>query len=412
MGKKMGDHVFYRDLRRSYPTLVKGDGVYLYDDDGRRYIDGSSGALVCSLGHGNREVAEFMQQQAEKLAFAPIARFTHGPQAELAERLAKMGSVELPYSYFVSGGSEAVETAVKMARQYHLERGGTNVGRFLVIGRWPSYHGNTLGCLSVGGHASRRTPYAPYLMPSPKIGLPNCGSCSWHLTRSTCDLRCVDALEREILKAGPQNVSCFIMETITGSCGGVILPPPDYLQRVAAICRRYDIVFVADEIMCGAGRTGKFLASSHFGQMPDILILGKGIAAGYSALAALLVSERVYEAFEQGSGAFVNNYTYAANPLSCATACKVLDILTRDRLIDRSAEAGRRLREKLRPLTIRHHVLGTDIRGIGLMIALELYQNRDSQISFPPESKISEKLARACLDEGLVIYPGLLALAD
>lgn len=409
MGQRMGDHVFYRDLHRDYPVLERGDGVYLYDVAGKRYIDGSAGALVCSLGHGHREVAEHMRTQAARLEFVPIARFTHGPQVELAARLVALAGPGLPYSYFVSGGSEAVETAIKMARQYHTEKG--HPGRFLVIGRQPAYHGNTLACLAAGAHPGRRRPYEPYLMPSPKIELPHCSSCPYHLTYPACGLYCANALEGEITRAGPDSVSCFILETITGSCGGVIIPPPGYIDRIAEICARYDVVLIADEVMCGAGRTGRFLAASHFGRTPDIVILGKGIAAGYAPLAALLVSQRIYDAFEAGSGAFINNYTYAANPVACATACKVLEILVRDALIERAAVAGALLKSGLEKLAARHASLGTEVRQIGLMIAADLFQDRDRSVPFGPEARAGERLARACLDEGLVIYPGLLALA-
>jgi len=410
MGTKQRDKVFYRDLHREYPVLVRGEGIYLYDSDGRRYIDGAGGALVCSLGHGNREMAEHMRGQAERLAFVPIARFTHAPQAELADRLSRLGHPDLPYSYFVSGGSEAMETAIKMARQYHLERDGRS-SRFLVIGRYPGYHGNTLACLSIGGNASRRRPYEPYLFPSPKLPVPHCASCAFHLGSPSCDLECANALEREIFRAGAENVSCFVAETITGASGGVIPPPPGYLARVAEICRRHGVLFIADEIMCGSGRTGRFLACSHFDAMPDILVLGKGITAGYSPLAAVLVSNAVYDVFEKGTGAFINNYTFAANPLSCAMACKALEILERDRLMPRAAAAGERLRERLRGLARRHPVLGKDIRGSGLMIGVDLFRDRDRLEPFPRGEAAGEKLTRACLQEGLVIYPGLLALA-
>ena len=411
MGTRQGDHVFYRNLNRDYPVLCRGDGVYLYDSCGKRYIDGAAGALVCSIGHGNREVAEHVRGQAETLAFAPIARFTHGPQIELAESLARMGSPELPYSYFVSSGSEAVETAIKMARQFHIERGGER-SRTLVVGRQPSYHGNTLACLSAGGNAGRRRHYAPYLFASPKIALPHCASCPYHLSYPSCDLYCARQLEREILRAGPENVSCFIAETVTGSSGGVIIPPTGYWRLVAEICARYGVVLIADEIMCGTGRTGRFLAASHFDAMPDVCILGKGITSGYAPLAALLVSENVYAAFEAGSGAFINNFTYAANPLSCATACKVLEILERDDLIARADVAGSYLRGLLSDLAGEHLHLGAAIRGIGLMVALDLFKDRGRMQPFDAADEVAEKVTRACLNEGLVVYPSSLALAD
>lgn len=411
MGNRQGDRVFYRDLHRDYPMLVRGEGVFLYDDKGKDYIDGSAGALVSSLGHGNRELTEHMRRQAETLEFVPIARFGHGPQRELAETLARIGSPELPYSYFVSGGSEAIESAIKMARQYHVERGER--GRFIVIGREPAYHGNTIACLTAGAHPSRRRPYEPYLMHSPKIGLPNCASCPYRLTYPACNLFCAEQLEREIQKAGPENVSCFIAETVTGSCGGVIVPPPRYFERIGTICDRYGVVWIADEVMCGAGRSGKFLGASHFaGRMPDILILGKGITAGYSPLAALLVGRKIYDVFEEGSGAFINNYTYAANPLSCATACKTIEILERDKMIEQAEAAGAKLLARLAQALARHPAFGIEIRRFGLMLAVDLYEDRERRRPFPPEARAAEKLARACMDEGAVIYAGLLATAD
>jgi adenosylmethionine-8-amino-7-oxononanoate aminotransferase len=248
-------------------------------------------------------------------------------------------------------------------------------------------------------------------MPSPKIHLPHCASCPYRLAFPACDLYCAGVLEDEIRRAGPRNVSCFIAETITGSCGGVIVPPDGYFERIGRICAKYEVVLIADEVMCGTGRTGKFLAASHFGGIPDILILGKGITAGYAPLAALLVSEKIYSAFERGSGAFLNNFTFAANPVSCAVASKVLEILDRDGLVGRAAFIGSYVRAALEKLTAKHIHLGRDVRGLGLILAADLYEDRETRTPFSPEKNMAEKLARACLDEGLVIYPGLLALA-
>ena len=395
-------HVFYRTPAKTYPMAVRAKGVYIYDSEGKRYLDGCAGALVVNLGHGVEQVARVMAEQCARLAFAHGSQFTTEPQEQLAALLAEMAPGSLERAYFTSGGSEATETALKLARQYHVEQGKPR--KYKVISRWTSYHGATLGAMAMSGNVGRRRIYAPLLPEVPHIPAVYCYRCPFGDAHPGCNLRCADALELEITRQGPENVAAFIAEPVVGATAGALPAPPGYLQRIREICDRHDVLFIADEVMCGCGRTGKDFAVEHWDVVPDILVAAKGLASGYAPLAATIVKREVHEAFRKGSGRFIHGHTYGGSPLSCAVGVAVLGLVREWRLAERAAEQGRYLQSKLEGL--RKYPFVGDIRGKGLMVGIELVKDRQTKEPFPAELRLNEKVGSAAFKNGLIVYPG------
>lgn len=397
----MESRVFYRSPRGHYPTVVRGSGVYLEDSDGKRYLDAASGALVANLGHGNAEVADALAQQARSVAFAHGSTFTTPAQEHLAQQIADLVSLKDARSYFVSGGSEATETAVKLVRQLHLERGANR--RYKVVSRWGSYHGNTLMALSLSGHIARRRPYSPLLTASPHIAAPDCRHCLF--CGGGCTLRCADALEDVIVREDPETVAAFIAEPISGSANSGHVPAPGYFARIREICDRHGVLLISDEVMTGFGRTGAALGIDHFGVVPDIVTAAKGLSAGYAPLGAVIVRGDHFETLTEGSGRFVHGFTYGGNPISVAVGAKVLEILQRDQLIERARTMGEYLMARLFEALQGHpHVAA--IRGRGLMIGVVLEEDPGSGRPFDEDRHIADHLGRLAREHGLLIYPG------
>ncbi|NPV71631.1 MAG: aspartate aminotransferase family protein [Firmicutes bacterium] len=396
-------NVFYRNVKKGYPVLVKGEGVYLWDRDGNRYLDGCAGALVANIGHGVREIARVMATQAEHLSFAHGERFTAPPVLGLARRIAELAPGSLKKIYFVSGGSEATESALKLARQYFIERDG-KTQKYKAIARWHSYHGNTLGALSMSGHVPRRRKYQPLLCNFPHIPAAYCYRCAYDLTYPKCDLRCAAALEEAILAEGPENVAAFIAEPVVGAAAGALTPPPGYFEAVRRICDRYDVLLIADEVMCGVGRTGKYFAIDHWGVVPDIMALAKGLGSGYTPLAAIVVKDEIWETFRKGSGKFVHGHTYGGNPVSCAAGCAVFDYMKERGLVENAASVGIYLKQRMAVLA-DNPIVG-DVRGIGLMIGVELVKDKATKQPFEVSAGAAELATRSCMKHGVIVYPG------
>jgi len=397
--------VFWHDLTHALKPISHGEGVYLYDTEGKQYLDGASSVVVTNIGHGNKRVAQAMAEQAGKLAYAPHHVFSNAPMIELAERLARFTPGNLDYCQFVSGGSEANETAIKLARAYFLEKGQPS--RWKVIGRWNSYHGNTLGALSVNGHRGRRAPYLPMLIDFPHIPAAYCYRCPLKLEYPSCEVACAKTLEETILAEGPDTIAAFIAEPIVGAAAAAITPPAEYFPMIRAICDKYGILFIADEVMTGVGRTGRFFAIEHWGVLPDILVAAKGITGGYAPLGAVAVRQEIFEAFipPHGSGQFIHGFTYSGHPLSCAIANTVLQIWEEAGLTENAAALGPYLRQRLEELQERHPIIG-DVRGLGLMQGIEFVQNRQTKEAFPARAKIARRVSDAAVEEGLIVYPG------
>lgn len=398
--------VFYRNQNWYYPKIVRGEGIYLYDEEGNAYLDGCSGSAVANLGHGNKEIAAYTKKQMETIAFTHLSRWTAEPIEACAQRIVSHAPDNLNHVYFVSGGSEAVETAIKVARQYFVERDGHNATKWKVISKWHSYHGNTIGALSATGIKSRRKPYLPYLLDFPKIEQFYHYRNPWNTpTLYETSVKAAEQLEIAIKKVGASQIAAFISEPVVGSAAPGVHPDPIYFKMIRDICDRYDILFICDEVMSGFGRTGKWFASEHFGAKPDIIATAKGMSCGYTPFGAAIVSDTIFnQVMIDGSGSFVHGHTYAGNPLSCGIANKVLQIIERDGLIPHAEQMGTLLMDKLKNLASLQSV--GEIRGKGLMIGIEFVQDKATKAPFDPSLSYKNIVMQACLAEKLVVYPG------
>ncbi len=400
----MDEAIFPRNFMKRYPQATRGEGCFVYTDDGRRILDASGGAAVVTIGHGVEEIARAMAEQAARLAYVHSSQF----HTEIAEKLARRILALAPGGmrpggrvYFTSGGSEATETALKLARQYWLERGEKK--RFRVISRLQSYHGSTLGALSVSGNVRRREPFAPMLAEWGHIPPCYCYRCPYGLLYPECNVECADELNRTLERDGSEDVAAFIFEPLVGATLGAVPPPDGYVQRISEICRRHGILLIADEVMTGMGRTGKPFAVEHWGATPDMILVGKGIASGYAPLGALIVAGHVAEAIAQGSGAFLHGFTYNAHPVATAAGNAVLDYIERENLFAQVEIVGRELRSALEPLK-KFSVVG-DVRGMGLLWGIEFVQDAKTREPFPPDARIASRIQEDALETAIMTYP-------
>ena len=399
----MDDHIFYRNLRKTYPTVDRGEGIYIWDKNGTRYTDGSGGACVVSIGHGVAEIREAMLSQANRLAFAHGSHFTSEAAIECAERITRLCSdPDLSKVYFLSGGSEAVETAVKLVRQYWREVGKSD--KYKVISRWTSFHGNTTGALALGGHTGRRKHYHPLFLHTPHIEPAYCYRCPFGMLPDNCDLQCAEQLERTIKYEGPDAVAAFIAEPVVGATAGALVPKNGYWQKIRAICDHYDIKLIADEVMTGVGRCGRNFCLDQWNVVPDLIVTAKGLSSGYTPIGAVIVKEEIHRALEQGSGSFIHGHTYSQNPLSTAIAAAVIRYIEEHRLVERCEEMGKYLLRKLEDL-LELETVG-DVRGLGLFAGVELVKEKRSKATFDPALKVNAKVAHAAFLNGLITYPG------
>jgi adenosylmethionine-8-amino-7-oxononanoate aminotransferase len=374
----------------------------VWDAEGKRYLDAVAGIAVVNVGHGRARVADAVRRQAATLSYCISNIFANEPAAALAEKLAALTPGDLDHFQFTSGGSEATEVAIKLARQYHLARG--NDAKHLVIGRWQSYHGATVASLSVGGMPSRRAKFEPLLLDVPHAAPNYCYRCPFGKEYPSCEMACAHDLEQVIRRAGPERVMAFIAEPVVGSAGGAIPARPEYFGVVREICDRYDILFIADEVITGLGRTGRNFAIEHWGVAPDLITMAKGLGGGYVPVGAVAMSGRVADAFRSRGLAFDHLFTYAANPLAAAAACEVLDILVEERLVERAASLADGFFARGRRL-LAHPIVG-DVRGLGLLMGVELVRDRATKEPFPTGAKVAALVAGEALRRGLVIYPG------
>jgi adenosylmethionine-8-amino-7-oxononanoate aminotransferase len=391
-------------MRDFYPTAMYGHGVFIYDQQGKQYLDGSSGAVTASIGHAVPEITDVIYEQAKRISFVYRSQFTTEPAEKLAEKLNQLafGEDDEYFSFFVNSGSEATETALKIAIQYWQEKG--NYRKNKVISRWSSYHGITMGALSMSGHIGRRERFVQLLESFPTISSPNCYRCPFNQNYPSCHLMCANELDTTIRREGAENIAAFIAEPIVGAAGGVIIPPDGYYQRVKEICDYHDILFIADEVMTGVGRTGKMLAIEHWGVKPDIIALGKGMSAGYTPIAATLASEKVMKPILAGSASVMSGHTYSANPQSAAIALAVINYIEKSNLVYKSEVSGDYLMERLKGVSVKHPIIG-DIRGKGLMVGVEFVSNTFTKHPFSKDLSLTSKLVEKARDKGLLIYP-------
>ena len=382
---------------------ARGEGCYLFDTNGARYLDGSSGAAVSCLGHGHPRIIEAIKIQAEKLAYAHTSFFSNEPMEELADLLVKRAPGDIGKAYFVSGGSEAIEAALKIARQYFVEIGQPQ--RRYFIARHQSYHGNTLGALAVGGNEWRRRQFSPLLVETHHIS-----PCFAYRGKRDDEseheygLRVANELETKIEEFGHQSIIAFVAETVVGATAGAVAAVPGYFKRVREICDRHNILLILDEVMCGAGRTGTYFACEQEGIAADILILAKGLGAGYQPIGAMLVGKRITDAIAEGSGFFQHGHTYQGHAIACATALAVQKTIDEERLCERVSQRGAELMDGLQTRLGNHHHVG-DIRGRGLFLGIELVADRSSKKPFPPSLRIHAQVKRESMSRGLLCYP-------
>ena len=396
-------HVFYRHTKFEPPMAIGGDGVYIVDAHGKRYLDASGGAAVSSLGHNHPRVVDAVKAQLDSLPFAHTSFFTSQPAETLADELIAEAPEGLERVYFVSGGSEAVEASLKIARQYFLERGEPQRRRF--IARRQSYHGNTLGALSVGGNMWRREPFAPLLFESHHIA-----PCYAYRDRRDDEseedygIRVADELEEKIAELGAESVIGFICEPVVGATLGAVAAVPGYLARVRDICDAHGLLLIFDEVMCGMGRTGSMYACQFDGVSPDLLVMAKGLGAGYQPIGAMLVSRDIYSTIAEGSGFFQHGHTYMGHAAACAAGVAVQQVIRDEGLLARVDEQGEKLTQALTERFGNHPHVG-DIRGRGLFIGLELVAERTSKAPFEPQRRIHAGIKQQALERGLICYP-------
>jgi adenosylmethionine-8-amino-7-oxononanoate aminotransferase len=401
MGYRFPDSdVFHRPLGRELPVVERGQGAVLWDVTGKRYLDGSGGAVVVNIGHGRGEVAAAMARQAAAVAYVHGTHFTSEVLEEYARRLAAHSPGDCDKLYLVSGGSEANETALKLARAYHVANG--QPARYKVVHRTVSYHGNSLGTLAISGRPSLQAPYRPMLLPSPEAMAPFCYHCPLGRAFPECGVACVEDLEVVLRREGPDTVAAYIAEPIIGASAGAAVPPEDYARRARELCSRYGVLYIDDEVMTGFGRTGRWFGTEWSGVVPDLLTCGKGMAGGYLPVGGVLVSERIARILA-GTGGFVHGFTFSHNPVTAAACLETLLILEREDLVERARCLGEQALALLEPL-LRHPHVG-DVRGRGLLLGLEVVADKGTRRPFPRSERKAELLAARAFAAGLVTYP-------
>jgi adenosylmethionine-8-amino-7-oxononanoate aminotransferase len=399
----MTSHIFPRHTKSSLPIAVKGEGSYIFDDSGKSYLDASGGAAVSCLGHAHPTVIKALHRQLDELTYAHTSFFTSEQAEKLADRLCLEAPKGIDRVYLVSGGSEAIEAALKLARQYYVEKGEPN--RKAIIARQQSYHGNTLGALAAGGNKWRRDQFAPLLIDTHHIA-----PCFAYRGKNESEddfdygQRVANELEHKLLELGPNTVMAFIAEPVVGATAGAVTAVDGYFRRIREICDKYGVLLILDEVMCGMGRTGYLYACEHDETRPDIICIAKGLGAGYQPIGAMLCSSEIYAIIENGSGFFQHGHTYLGHPMAAAAANAVLDVLIDQNLLSDVRPKGDALENLLHSKFNQHPHIG-DIRGRGLFRAIELVNDRNTKAPFDPELKIAAKIKKSAQNNGLLCYP-------
>jgi len=396
-------HVFYRKLGRDFPRIVRGDGCYLYDENGKRYLDAVGGAYVANLGHSNPEIADALARQARSFGYLSGTAFTHGPVEELAAELAATLPGDLDKLYFLSSGSEAVEAALKLARQYWVESG--KPGKHKIIALAPGYHGNTLLALSASAREHYKTMFREWLVDVHRVPASYPYRCRCRGQDPQCPVCSGAVLEDAIERLGSDTVAAFIAEPVGGSSTGASTPRPEYFHRIREICDRHRVLFIADEILCGAGRTGTWWSIEPYGVAPDIMTLGKGISGGYAPLSAVAAPERILDAIAGGSGDFLHAQTFSHHPVACAAGLAAVRYLKRHKLVERCSQLGVVLHQRLATLKALPHV--GDVRGRGLLAGIEFVEDKATRAPFPRTARFAETFTDAALEAGLTVWPNV-----
>lgn len=396
-------HIFFNNWHGAYPVADYASGVYIYDKQGKRYLDAIGGMFVVTIGHGVEEVAEAMAQQARKLCFVNRAHFSHDPQEQLADLVINMAPKGMDRVFFVPTGSTANETALQIAREYHIERGHPAKSRF--IGLWHNYHGSTIGALSMSGNlATRRNMnMEPYFLDFPHINFAYCYQCPFKLEHPGCQLACAESLASTIEQEGPNSIAAFIATPLIGGTGGAIVPPPGYFKRIREICDFYDILFISDEVITGFGRLGKNFGLELWDVTPDIITVGKTLSSGYVPLAGMIVDQKIWDTFRQGKRKQITLLsTFSNHPVSCAASLAVQNYLLKHKLVERCAKMGVYLKQQLQRLAKREPLIG-DVRGEGLFLGVEFVQNQATRQPFPRATQFMEKVVQAAFSQGVIL---------
>nr|VFJ51773.1 MAG: Adenosylmethionine-8-amino-7-oxononanoate aminotransferase [Candidatus Kentron sp. FW] len=401
--KQSESHVFFTSWHQLYQTAERGEGVYLYNSDGKRYLDAIGGMFVVTIGHGIKEIGNAMAEQAGKLCFANRNVFTSQPQEHLANKIIEMSPSGMDRVFFVTSGSTANEIALQITRQYQIERGYPS--KYKIIGQWHNYYGATIGALSMSGNLAtrRRMNMEPYFLDFPHIQPPHCYQCPFRSSHPGCGLACANELATMIEQEGPASIAGFIATPIIGGTGGAIVPPPGYYERIREICDYYNILFIADEVITGFGRLGKNFGIEHWNTIPDIITTGKTLGSGYSSIGAVIVHERIWNAFmDSNKKGILLLSTYSGHPVSCAAALSVQNYITKHGLIERCAVIGRYLKNSLQDLAEREPLIG-DVRGEGLFLGIEFVQDQETRRPFPRSMQLQEKITHAAFEHGLIV---------
>ena len=396
-----GNALFHRRLDYEYPLITHGKGIYLYDDEGNRYIDAVGGAMVANLGHGIDEIAQKSAEYIHKYSYLHASQFSAPHIEEFAQKLINVAPPHIDKVYFVSGGSEAVETAVKLAYQYSFAKNGHHAKRKVIYTN-PSYHGSTMMALSLTGKFRGQDAFQGLLFDFPVIQSPTCYRCPYNQVYPECNLYCASFLEEKILEENPETIAAFIVEPVIGASTGVCIPPEGYLERIRSICNRYDIVLIFDEILCGYGRTGKWFASEHWNVTPNIVIHGKGISAGIVPLAAVYCSNEIVEVIKERDGNFSHGYTYTNHQYTTAIGNLVFDYIQKHALINNVVNQGNYLLEQL--LTLESLDIIGQVRGLGLLTGIELVQDKVKKTTFSRDKKVAERVVQHAMKNGLNLY--------
>lgn len=396
----MSSKFFSQNPENPLPAAHHGSGVFIYDDQNKRYLDGSSGAMTVNLGHCNAEITKAVKEQMDLLTFSYRSQFTNQPVEALCRKIADCAPGNLEMTAFANSGSEATELALKLVHSYWKSCG--QPARQRVISRWHSYHGSTVGSLSMSGNPARRQEYSAYLSDFPILELPFCHHCPYEKKFPQCGLFCAEYLQRIITRLGKDTVSAVICEAVTGASGAGITPPEGYFQRISEICRENNVLLIMDEVITGFGRTGKYFASEHWAIQPDIIVFGKGVSSGLCPMSGVIADRKIYDSLSQRGMAFSTGHTFSGNPLAAAGANSVLDYIKKYDIVHKTEEKGLIFKQKLEELQNRYSIV-EDVRGIGLLWGIEF--SKDRETLFRPEERITAKIVGKCFENGLIVYP-------
>lgn len=403
MSETNGSHIFFNNLRGGLPMADRGEGIYLYDTAGKRYMDAIGGMFVCSIGHAVPEIADAIAAQTRKLSFANYVQFTNEPQERLADHIIQMAPQGMDRVFFVPSGSVANEIALQIAREYHVERGKPN--KHKVIGLWHNYYGMTVGALSMSGNlmTKRGMNMDPYFLDFPHVQPAYCYQCPFHRTYPECGLMCADDLARTIEQEGPGSIAAFIATPIIGGTGGAITPPPDYFTRIREICDEYDILLIMDEVITGFGRLGSNFGIDHWHVTPDLMTVAKSLSSGYAAHGAVIAHEKIWKTFANGKRKRITLLsTFAGHPISCAASLAVQEYIAKHNLIAQCAERGAYLKARLAELATEEPLIG-DVRGKGLFLGIEFVQDKATRRPFPRSKQFMEKVVHAASQRGAIV---------